>query len=504
MVRGSKSWIEELPGEVKSILHRVKERIDNIKRSYGSLQRYGKPPFDSIEELAVVYWLVKNKTDYRSLAKYLGIQHVSVYRWVKAIEEKGAIRIGDERVEVDPQQLLQLVGDMITPKARRWLKDVIDSATIQEFIQNPVKRQKSSKHGMFYTKSQVKKAVTTVDRLARYIKENQDLLRRLTKQEPTNNPDLWTEDFIRTVIDNYCVSMYRDGFEQLRCRRNMKLALRMIPRFRDWFSGEIGTVRQVVRPKESTLFYEHYLKLKKLARESGDPELTAFWLIAGLHIESGAREGWGSVENQLERLEAQGVKIAGVKGLADIDLDDEIANTSLIGIRWSRALWGPDGRLQGFEIYEEKTKKYWRLAFPWLDEDLHRELEKVYAETAKPKGIDSVVKSILVHYRIKLNGSSTRISIEDFRRWYTRKVKELSELLELPWTLTPHRLRSAHIAILAEFRIPMEMALSDSGFGVGWEDATTAVIFYLRFSKALLQDYIRQAEEIKKRIAGTV
>lgn len=495
------NWVEELPSELKTHLFNVRDRIQNIIKSYGSFQKYGKTPFDSKEELATIYYIVKEVTSYRDLAKYLNIQHVSVYRWVKAIESKGRIMIAGKITEVKPEELIELAREIIRPKARRWLKSVMDSAIVQEFVSNPVKRQKSSKHGMFYTKTQVKVTINVIDSLARFIEEHKDDVRRITKQEPTNNPDLWNEEFIRRVIDMYCVSRHRDSFDQHRCRRDIKLLLRRIPKWRDWFSGEIGTVRQVVRPKESTLYYEQYIRLKKMAMESDNNELKAFWLIAGLHIESGAREGWGSLENQLERLEAQGVKIKNIRGIGDIDLDDELVNSSLIGIKWSKAKWTPDGRLAGFEIYEEKTKKYWNLNFAWLDEDIHKELEKVYNETAKPKNIDSVVKSILVHYGIRPpNGG--KWTVEAFQKWYTKWVRKLKELLNLPWDLTPHRLRSAHIAILAEFRIPMEMALSDSGFGVGWEDATTAVIFYLRFSKALVQDYLKQAEEIKARLAS--
>lgn len=495
-------WVEHLPGELKRHLSNVKERVSNVVRSYGSFQRYGKTPFESVEEVATIYYIVKEITSYRELAKYLNVNFTSVYRWVQSIEQKNRIMVAGKIVNVKPDDLIKMAREMVRPKARRWLKSVIDSSTIQEFISNPAKRQKTSKHGMFYTKTQVRRTVKTVDILARFIGENAEEIKHLTRQEPTNNPDLWTEDYVRHVIDMYCVNRFRDSFNQLRCKREIKLILRRVPRWRDWFSGEIGTVRQVVRPKESTLYYEHYLKLKRIALESGNPELKAFWLVAGLHIESGAREGWGSLENQLERMEAQGVKLKNIRGLGDIDLDDDLINTSLVGIRWSKAKWTPEGRLAGFEIYEEKTKKHWNLSYPWLDQDIHQKLEDVYYKTAKPRTIDSVVKSILVHYKVKPPNGATRWTVEAFRKWYTKWVKQLREMLGLPWDLTPHRLRSAHIAILAEFRIPMEMALSDSGFGVGWEDATTAVIFYLRFSKTLIQDYLRQAEEIKKKLGG--
>lgn len=495
-------WVEHLPGELKRHLSNVKERVSNVVRSYGSFQRYGKTPFESVEEVATIYYIVKEITSYRELAKYLNVNFTSVYRWVQSIEQRNKIMVAGMIVNVNPDDLIKIAREMVKPKARRWLRSVLDSAVIQDFVSNPVKRQKASKHGMLYTKSQVRATINVVDRLARFISENADDVKRVTKQEPTNNPDLWTEDFIRKVIDMYCINRYVDSFEQLRCRRDIKLALRRIGRWRDWFTGEIGTVRQVVRPKESTLYYEHYIRLKRLATSSNDNELIAFWLIAGLHIETGAREGWGSLENTLERMESQGVRMRNIRGLGDIDLDDEIVNSSLIGIKWSKAKWSPDGHLIGFEIYEEKTKKHWNLSFPWLDHELHTALGVIYHNTAKPKSIDSVIKSILIHYNVKSPNGSKTWTVEAFRKWYTKWVKQLREMLGLPWDLTPHRLRSAHIAILAEFRIPMEMALSDSGFGVGWEDATTAVIFYLRFSKTLIQDYLRQAEEIKKKLGG--
>ena len=489
-------WFEKVPSELRVVLSRLKERIERIEQQYGDMRRYGRPPFETVEEVAVVYYIIRKAASYRDLAKWLGVQHVTVYRWKKSIE-KGRINIGGKIVEVNPDELLKLAEEMAKPKARRWIKSVVDSAVVQEFIANPVKRQKTSKHGIFYTESQVKRTVYYINELAKFIEKNKDNVERITKMEATNNPDMWAEDFLRIVIDLYCASKYHKSFDQLRCKRRIKLHLRRIPKWRDWFNGEIGAVRHVINPKESTLFLEHYYKLKKLAMESDDNEFKAFYLIAALHIWSGAREGWGSLKNRLERLRMEGVKL-NIRGLKDIDLDDEIVDTSLIGIKWDKAKWGPHGELIGFEIYEEKTKKIWQLSLVWLDEDIPRMLKEVYEKTARPRNINSVVKSILVHYSVF---NKKRISVHEFRNWYTKWVKKLRDLLGLPWDLSPHRLRSAHIAIMAELRIPMEMALSDTGFGVGWEDATTAIIFYLRFSRTMLRDYLQQAEQIKRRIA---
>jgi hypothetical protein len=38
-------------------------------------------------------------------------------------------------------------------------------------------------------------------------------------------------------------------------------------------------------------------------------------------------------------------------------------------------------------------------------------------------------------------------------------------------------------------------------FGVGWEDLTTAIIFYTRFSKYTKQRILEQAQKIKEQIA---
>jgi len=80
-------------------------------------------------------------------------------------------------------------------------------------------------------------------------------------------------------------------------------------------------------------------------------------------------------------------------------------------------------------------------------------------------------------------------------------LRRISKLLELPFELKPHDLRRSHISILAELGVPMEYAISGHmDFGVGWEDAKTALVFYLRFSKYTKQLLMQKIEETKKKI----
>ena len=496
--RSVQKLIDNYPSEVKQVLFTIRERVEQIKKQYGSMRRYGKTPIETKTELAIIYYLIKNELSTRQLGKILGVQYVTVFRWKQAIEEKGEFYIAGEKQEVDPNELLELAKEIFNPKAKKWVKSILDSAVIQEFVKNPVKRQKSSKHGQYYTRREVNNTLRQVAELSKFIKQNKDQLERILKQPVTNNPDYWTEDFARSVIDIYCSQKHSESFKIMVCKRNMKLYMRRIPKWKDWFSGEIGSVKGVIRPKEATMYLEHYYKLKKIAQESDDPELKALYLIVALHLWTGAREGYGSLRNKLERLEATGIKVKNNK-LSKIDLDDPIVDTSLIGIKWKNAKFDSQGNLIGFDVYEEKTKKTWTLSIQWLDDDISRLLLEVYEQTARKRRIDSVVKSILVHYEVDPPKSKIW-SVETFMRWYQKKVREISELLRLPWKLTPHRIRSGHIAILAELRIPLEMALSNTGFGVGWDDMSTAIIFYLRFSQRLLKDYIKQAEQIKQQI----
>ena len=60
-------------------------------------------------------------------------------------------------------------------------------------------------------------------------------------------------------------------------------------------------------------------------------------------------------------------------------------------------------------------------------------------------------------------------------------------------------MRRTHISVLAELGVPLELAVSDKlPLGVGWDDLKTAVLFYLRFSKATWERVLKIVNEGKK------
>jgi Phage integrase family. len=268
------------------------------------------------------------------------------------------------------------------------------------------------------------------------------------------------------------------------------MIFRRLKPFYNWFEGEIGAVKRRVKPIPETLWYNDYLKLKEYLLSTGKGEDKALWGIMGLHINLGSREGYESINYELERLESKGIKVD--KKLSEIDLDEDIVNTSLIGLKWSN-ITVKDNRITSIEIYESKTEKTWLCLGIWLDKDLEQYLLKV-REYALKNNIKSVVKSILLYENVKSNG---KWSVMSFESWYMRKVKKvIKDVLGIE--MTPHRLRSAHVSILAEFGVPLELICENTGFGVGWEDLSTAIQFYLRFSRQKVEEYFRRIEQIVK------
>jgi len=505
-----------LPKPIETILIQIRDRVNQVRKTYGSLAKYGYPILESRDEvIALIYTIKELGYSANEIAKMLGLDKSTVYKLVKKFERGENITIFNkekktlEGVSLTLDDVKKTVEEWLKPRARKWLKDVTEASCIIEFMKNPIKIQRKGKHSLRYTRRQVIDTINRVNEIAEYILANKERITKHLGKEIPNNPDLWDdEDVIFEIIRMMCYEKHQgDDFKARVCTRRYMQMLKRIPKFREWFKGRIGTVRDVIRPKEATLFYEHYLKLKKIAKESGDKELYAFWLIAGLHIEGGSREGWSSLEAQIERMIADGIQVnIKPKDVWSLDLDHDLINTSLIGIKWEHAIWSAKGELLGFRIYEEKTKKWWELRIPWLDKELHEEWKKIY-EWAKHKGYKSVVKSILLYCGVKPRNHNGKWTVSAFRAWYSRMCKKLKDLLGLPWDITPHRLRSAHISILAEFRIPMELVLQSSantGFGVGWDDITTAVIFYMRFSMSLINEYLQQAEAIKQKIARQI
>jgi len=172
------------------------------------------------------------------------------------------------------------------------------------------------------------------------------------------------------------------------------------------------------------------------------------------------------------------------------DLDDDIVRTSLIGIKWEKAITR-EGRIVGFRIWEEKTQTEWILNIPWIDWIVPGYTDRLrkYYEYAREHGIRSVVKTIC-----RANGIAVD-TVEAFRKWYSKSLKKLRKLLDLEYDIEPHMLRSAHISILAELGVHLEYAIENIGFGVGWEDLNTARVFYRRISEELLNEVIQRAQE---------
>jgi hypothetical protein len=77
--------------------------------------------------------------------------------------------------------------------------------------------------------------------------------------------------------------------------------------------------------------------------------------------------------------------------------------------------------------------------------------------------------------------------------------------LNLGFELTPHDIRRSHLAILAEFGVPLEVACGGlMDLGVGWEDLKTAYVFYLRYSKYAKQKVMETIQARKKEIEALV
>jgi hypothetical protein len=112
-----------------------------------------------------------------------------------------------------------------------------------------------------------------------------------------------------------------------------------------------------------------------------------------------------------------------------------------------------------------------------------------YYEYAKKNNIRSVIKTILKYHGLEYT------TLNKFEQFYMRSVRKLRRILKKPESFTPHKVRSAHLSILAELGLHLEYAVLNIGFGVGWDDLATAQLFYLRISSEYLKkmiDIVRQ------------
>jgi hypothetical protein len=215
-------------------------------------------------------------------------------------------------------------------------------------------------------------------------------------------------------------------------------------------------------------------------------EYRALFDIVLLHIWSGAREGYSSIKFKVERLRAEKRDVN-----VDYNLDSEFIDTSLVGIKWNKAIIS-EGKVVGFEIFEEKTKETWILNIPWIYWIIpdYEDRMSEYYKYARRNNIKSVVKTIL-HY----HGIRNIESVVQFEKWYNKMVEYIRYILNKPESLTPHKLRSSHVAILSELGLHLEYIVLNLGFGVGWSDINTARAFYMRVSKEFLQKMIDIVKE---------
>jgi len=446
------SKMEEIPSTLKKHLDIVKERVSQLIKQYRSLANWGRPYIYTIDEGAVIYYLnAKLNVSADRIAKYLNVDKTSVYKLLKRIENEGRLAIYDEetkRVEVittSPQDLINRVEELMNISSRQRVVDPLQSSLIKEFMTKDIERQSNRERRAYYSDKEKLEAVRVVKEIMEY----------LAQKGEVSNPDFWSKELLLKTLDE----IYRD----VRIKRDRIKLLRRIPVFRNWLEGYVGAEKRYIIPKMSAIYYTDYVKIKELY-ERGEITESEF-LVVWLHLTTGAREGWGS----------EGVS-------RNEDLDN--VNTSLIGLKWENIEYTPDTII--LKVFENKTQKWWTTDLRWLD---HEPIE-LLLKYRREKG--SIMKSI-----------TNCKTVMDLQKWYSHTLKKISKLLALPFTLTPHDMRRSHISILAELGVPMEVAVSGlMDFGVGWEDLSTALIFYTRFSKyaktKVLENVNARKQEILK------
>jgi hypothetical protein len=113
-----------------------------------------------LEEIALTYYAIKN-TDISKVARTIGYEIPALWRIIAKIEKENKASYWDTKeskivtVNVTPDKLLEIANELIKPKGKRIIPAVTDSAVIQEFLKNPIRRMKTGKVKT-YTKSQFK------------------------------------------------------------------------------------------------------------------------------------------------------------------------------------------------------------------------------------------------------------------------------------------------------------------------------------------------------------
>ncbi|MEM1606173.1 MAG: hypothetical protein QXW41_08025 [Fervidicoccaceae archaeon] len=439
--------MESIPRALRETLDKVRERALTLAKQYRSLSNYGRPIFEDIRETAVIYYLnEKLNIGLNVIADYIGVDKTSVYNLVKRIKEKGIISITNpatkrvESVSVSPSDLINIVeSEILSISSKTKIKDPQQSAVIKDFMTKNIERLANRDRRTYYTDKEKRQTLRAIEYLM-------DLAE---KEGLPTNPDFWDKETLLKLLDN---------ITDLRKKRNIVKLLRRIPAWRNWLEGYVGAEKKYITPKLSVLFYKDYLKLKDLMlkKEISENDFLIIWL----HIVTGAREGW--------------------KSEATTDTSLESVNTSLIGLKWENLEKVGDSWI--LKIYEHKTRKWWSCDISWLDPDI----VPIFLRYRKDKG--SIISTL-----------SNCKTVKEFEKYYRKLLKDISEKLGLEFTLVPHDLRRSHISILAELGVPLEIAVSGlMDFGVGWEDLSTALVFYTRFSRHKKEMLLKELRERQK------
>jgi hypothetical protein len=252
---------------------------------------------------------------------------------------------------------------------------------------------------------QVQDTLNAIAELLMYLKKNKD------KYAVPLNPDLWTKEheveLVRAIEDLCKEKGYITEKKLLACRANYFMRIRRIERFfrMGLFDGMVGRVLKRVTPKEEFMSLEQYKKLYDHYVRTTNRDYKAWFEAASLQLLKGCREGYGAIKMRMYyELGLSNHEVGAV------DLDDEIVETSLIGLKWSNVIFTEDGDMM-IRVYESKTGETWTLNSCWLGKWFVDIMRERY-EYAKKHGIKSVVKTILHYYGINA------YTVTAFEKWY--------------------------------------------------------------------------------------
>ncbi len=445
---------DQIPKPLVKIIQTLSQRYNQIVKQYKSLAYYGRPLFESIEEVATIVWLNERKNiGLNQLALWIGVTKETLYNLMKKLEKQNRITIYDRSsnrvlsLPMTKEKLLSIIDEKLETSSKSHITDPLQSSILQNFMKAQIKKRKTTKgHSKYLSRRHKLETINSVRKIMEYIASINPIRKKEGKPELPTNPDLWTEDMVLEIVEE----MYGNGIISDSQRYRILVTLRRVPEWNHWFDNEIRAVTNVIKPKDTVLYYKDYLKIKKLYKEGKLKEQD--FLLIWLHITTGAREGW----NACKELEE--------------------CNTSLVGLRWEKLRHGI------LEIHERKTGRDWECDLTWLDEEAYR----IFMKYRREKG--SIIRTLTGFTKVK-----------KFEAYYKKLLRRISKELGLDFELTPHDMRRSHISILAEFGVPMEIAVSGRmDLGVGWEDLKTALIFYLRFSKHVKEQIMNKISQAKK------